>query len=93
MAKTGLKLSECHPILLSGNHTVVKFLITLEHLHLLHTGPTLVADSLSHNYSDFLIIPIALCQEILNTGRKSDLVRISEPPVNLIVLHNHGNDR
>ena len=50
MAKAGLKFSERHPILLPGNHTVVKLLITSEHLRLLHAGPTLVAGSLSRNY-------------------------------------------
>ena len=44
-------------------------------------------------YSGFSIIRLALCQLILNTGRISDLVQISERPVNLIVLHKRGHDR
>ena len=50
MAKAELKFSERHPILLPGNHAVVKLLIASEHLRLLHVGPTLVAGSLSRNY-------------------------------------------
>ena len=39
------------------------------------------------------LILIALCQLIVNTGRISDLVRISERPINLIVLHKCGHHR
>ena len=45
-----LTFSKRHPILLPGNHAVVKLLIASEHLWLLHAGPTLVAGSLSQNY-------------------------------------------
>ena len=47
MSEVGLAYSEHHPILLAGDHAIVKLLIVPEDLHLLHAGPTLVAASLS----------------------------------------------
>ena len=54
--------------------------------HLLHENILL-------KYSGFSIIRIPLCQCNLNTSQISDLVRISERPVTLIVLHNGGHHR
>ena len=36
----GLPFSQCHPIILYGNHILTKLKIHTEHLRLLHTGPT-----------------------------------------------------
>ena len=40
---------KCHPVILPGNHSLVKLMITSEHERLLHAGPTLVAASHSRN--------------------------------------------
>ena len=50
VTQSNLPYSYCHPIILPGNHTVTKLLIRMEHLRLLHAGPTLVAASLHHRY-------------------------------------------
>ena len=42
--------SNQHPIILHGTHPVTKLLIHLEHLRLLHAGPTLLASSLSTRF-------------------------------------------
>ena len=42
------------------------------------------------NYSGFSIIRKALCQNVLNTAQITDLVRISERALNLIVIHVHN---
>ena len=44
-----LPYSKRHPVILPGNHRLVKLMITSEHERLLHAGPTLVSASLSRN--------------------------------------------
>ena len=44
-----LPYSKRHPVILPGNHKLIKLMITSEHQRLLHAGPTLVAASLSRN--------------------------------------------
>ena len=50
VTQSNLPYSYRHPIILPGNHTVTKLLIRMEHLRLLHAGPTLVAASLHRMY-------------------------------------------
>ena len=42
-----LSYSKMHPIIIRGMHPVTKLIIRLEHLHLLHAGPTLVSAALT----------------------------------------------
>ena len=46
-----LPSGERHPVLLPGNHKIIGLLITVEHLRLMHAGPTLVSASLSHRFT------------------------------------------
>ena len=39
-----------HPIIIHSKHPLTRILIRLEHLHLLHTGPTLLTSSLCHQF-------------------------------------------
>ena len=39
-----------HPIIIHGNHPIVKLIIRMEHLRLLHGGPTLIHASLSRKF-------------------------------------------
>ena len=45
-----LSYSKTHPIILHGNHPIVKLLISSEHKRLLHGGPTLIFSSLSQRF-------------------------------------------
>ena len=45
-----LAYSQKHPIILHGNHHLTKLLVRLEHIRLLHAGPTLVFSSLSRRF-------------------------------------------
>lgn len=45
-----LSYSQCHPLILPKNHSLVPMMIRSEHLRLLHAGPTLVAASLSRRF-------------------------------------------
>ena len=50
MNQAKLRYSKRHPILLPGNHPLVRLMVTFEHQRLLHAGPTLVSASLSREY-------------------------------------------
>ena len=50
LQRAKISFSECHPVLLPGNHRVMRLLITAEHIRLLHAGPTLVSASLSRRF-------------------------------------------
>lgn len=39
-----------HPIILAGNHPMTRLIIRMEHLRLLHAGPTLLMSSLSQRF-------------------------------------------
>ncbi len=45
-----LAYSQRHPMILHGNHHLTKLLVQLEHIRLLHAGPTLVLSSLSRRF-------------------------------------------
>ncbi len=50
MSNSKLSYSRSHPIILHGNHPIVKLIIRTEHLRLLHTGPTLLMSSLTQRF-------------------------------------------
>ena len=47
---SNLAYSQMHPVILHGKHVLTRLIIRLEHLRLLHAGPTLVFSSLSHRF-------------------------------------------
>ena len=46
----GIPYNSRHPIILHGKHSLTKLIIYLEHLRLLHAGPTLIMTSLCRHY-------------------------------------------
>ena len=54
-----LSSSKKHPIILHGNHPIVKLIIISEHKRLLHAGPTLVISSLGQKFHIIRIRTIA----------------------------------
>ena len=47
LERAKISFSECHLVLLPGEHRVTRLLTAAEHIGLLHAGPTLVSASLS----------------------------------------------
>ena len=45
-----LSYSKMHPIIIRGTHPLTKLIIRLEHLRLLHAGPTLVSAALTCHF-------------------------------------------
>ena len=46
----GIHYNRIHPVILYTKHVIARTVIRTQHVHLLHTGPLLVADSLSRRY-------------------------------------------
>ena len=50
MSNSKLSYSRSHPIILHGNHPLVKLIVRTEHLRLLHAGPSLLMSSLTQRF-------------------------------------------
>ena len=50
MSNSSLTYSQSHPAILDGKHLITKLVVRVEHLRLMHAGPTLLASSLSQRF-------------------------------------------